>query len=269
MSRGRHAQPAPPRSDKPLLVLALLVAVAVVAAIWVVDDTWALQAGVTGIVLLALIGIWAASRSSTRATEQLWRESLERRRDLADTHRELDRTQVAARRAASRTACDASESALAAQEAARLAAQAASDEADQRALMRQLTQPRQPALDPVYPSLHALGAGRVLRTETRPARPDLRSPTVRRHRRPHGVESTPGGEPLPPRQLLDLTASARSPGSARQLTSPCGSQRSLQRPDVPHVTCRRRRRRRTSTPGSPPCRRPAAREASRRAPAHC
>jgi hypothetical protein len=203
MSRGRHAQPAPPRSDKPLLVLALLIAVAVIAAVWVIDDTWALQAGVTGIVLLALIGLLAANRSSTRAAEQAWRESLERRRDLADTHRELAELKTQHVELLLELRAMRDESALAAQEAAQLAAQAASDEADQRALMSRLAQPRQPALDPVYPSLQLPLVRAAFSTELpsepistpRPASPGLRR------------ESTTGGEAHPPRQLLDLTAS--------------------------------------------------------------
>ena len=203
MSRGRHAPPAPPHSDKPLLLLALLIAAAVVAAVWVVDDTWVLQVGVTGIVLLALVGLWVAARSSARAADQLRRESLERRRDLADTHRELAelKTQYVELLLELRVMRD--ESSLAAQEAARVAAQVASDEADQRALLHQLTQPRQPVLDPVYPSLHLPLVRAAFSTELpatpistpRPAAPGLQR------------ESTTGGEAQPPRQLLDLTAS--------------------------------------------------------------
>ncbi len=203
MSRGRHAPPAPPRSDTPLLVLALLIAAAVIAAVWLVDDTWALQVGVTGIVVLALVGLWAASRSSARAGDQFRRESLERRRDLADTHRELAelKTQYIELLLELRAMRD--ESVLATQDAARVAAQVASDEADQRALLHQLTQPRQQLLDPVYPSLHLPLVRAAFSTELptgpiatpRPALPGLQR------------ESTTGFEAQPPRQLLDLTAS--------------------------------------------------------------
>jgi hypothetical protein len=203
MSRGRHAPPAPPRSDTPLLVLALLVAAGVVAAVWVVDDTWALQVGGRGIIVLGLIALGTTVRSSARATDQLRRESLERRRDLADTQRELAelKTQYVELLLELRAMRD--ESSLAAQEAARVAAQVASDEADQRALLHQLTQPRQPLLDPVYPSLHLPLVRAAFSTELpaapiatpRPAAPGLQR------------ESTTGGEAQPPRQLLDLTAS--------------------------------------------------------------
>jgi hypothetical protein len=195
MSRGRHAPPAPPRSDTPLLVLALLVAAGVVAAVWVVDDTWALQVGVTGIIVLGFIALGTTVRSSARATDQLRRESLERRRDLADTQRELAelKTQYVELLLELRAMRDESS----------LAAQVASDEADQRALLHQLTQPRRPLLDPVYPSLHLPLVRAAFSTELpaapiatpRPAAPGLQR------------ESTTGGEAQPPRQLLDLTAS--------------------------------------------------------------
>jgi hypothetical protein len=184
-------------------VLALLIGAAVVASVWVVDDAWALQAGVTGIVLLALLGLWVASRASSRAVEQLWRESLERRRDLADTHRELAELKSQHVELLLELRAMRDESAHAAQEALRLAAQAASDEADQRALMRQLTRPRQPSLDPVYPSLQLPLVRAAFSTElpTGPiATPRPASPGLQR-------ESTTGGEAHPPRQLLDLTAS--------------------------------------------------------------
>jgi len=203
MSRGRHAQPAPPSSDKPLLALALLIAAGVIVAIWVIDDAWTLQVGLTGIVVLVLVGLWAAVRSSTRAVEQLRRETLERRRGLAETQRQLAelKTQHVELLLELRAVRD--QAARVAQEAAQAAAQLASDDADQRALIHQLTQPRRPVLDPVYPSLHLPLVRAAFSTELssgpiatpRPAGPGLQR------------ESTTGGEAHPPRQLLDLTAS--------------------------------------------------------------
>lgn len=203
MSRGRHAPPAPPRSEQPLLVLALLIAAAVVAAVWIVDDTWAVQVGVTGIVVLALVGHWAASRSSTHAADQLHRESLERRRDLADTHRELAELKTQYVELLLELRAMRNESALATQDAVRVAAQVASDEAEQRALLHQLTQPRQQLLDPVYPSLH-LPLVRAAFSNEIPATPIAAPrPASRGLQR----ESTTGFEAQPSRQLLDLTAS--------------------------------------------------------------
>lgn len=199
MSRGRHAQPPPPRSDKPLLALALFVAAAVVAAVWLIEDTWALQVGITGVVLLAVVGIWAVARSASRVGQQVWSESVERRRDLAETHHELSELkaqhiellfELRAMRAESTQMAAAAE-------------QLASDDAEQLALMRQLMQPRQPVLDPVYPSLHLPLVRAAFSTELPAgpiATPRPMSPRLQR-------ESTTGGEPHPPRQLLDLTAS--------------------------------------------------------------
>lgn len=203
MSRGRHAQPAPPSSDHLLPVLGLLIAAAVLAAVWLVDDTWTLRAGITGIVLLALIVLFDASRSSNRAKQQLWHESLERRRDLADTQRDLAELKTQHVELLLELRAMRDQSALAAQEAARLAAQVASDEADQLALMHRLAEPRQPVLDPVYPSLQlplvrAAFSAEVPTTPISTPRPA--SSGLKR-------ESTTGGESHPPRQLLDLTAS--------------------------------------------------------------
>jgi FtsZ-interacting cell division protein ZipA len=175
----------------------------VVAAVWVIDDTWMLQVGLTGIVVLVLVGIWAAFRASTQAVEQLRRESLERRRDLADTQRELAELKTQHVELLLELRAMRDDAALAAQAAARAAAQLASDDADQRALIHQLTQPRQPVLDPVYPSLHLPLVRAAFSTElpTGPiATPRPAAPGLQR-------ESTTGGEAHPPRQLLDLTAS--------------------------------------------------------------
>lgn len=203
MSQGRHALPAPPRSDKPLLAVALLIAASVIATVWVIDDRWALQAGVTGIVVMALVAVWAASRSSAHIADQLWRESVERRRELADTRRELAELKTQHVELLLELRAMREEFALAALATAHAAAQAATDEADQRALLRQLAQQRQPTLDPVYPSLHLPLVRAAFSTELpsgpiptpRPPAPGLRR------------ESTTGGEAHPPRQLLDLTAS--------------------------------------------------------------
>lgn len=203
MSRGRHAPPAPPRSDKPLLVTALLIASAAIATVWLIDDRWALQAGVTGIVVVALVAVWAASRSSARIADQLRRESVERRRDLADTRRELSGLKAQHVELLLELRAIHQESALAAHATAQAAAQAANDEADQRALLRQLAMERQPALDPVYPSLHLPLVRAAFSTEL-PAGPiSTPRPTPPGLRR----ESTTGSEAHPPRQLLDLTAS--------------------------------------------------------------
>lgn len=174
-------------------------AAAAIAAVWLIDETWALQVGVTGIVLLVLVALWAGSRASSGVREQVWRESVARRRELAETHLELAELKAmhvelllelrAMREEAAQLAHDA--------------ALAAQDDADQRTMMRQLLQPRQAVHDPVYPSLHLPLVRAAFSTElpTDPVTTPL--PT------PPGLqgESTTGHEAQPPRQLLDLTAS--------------------------------------------------------------
>ncbi len=199
MSRGRHAQPEPPRSAIPLLVVALVVAIASVALVWVIDDTWALRAGVTGIVVLALVALWTSTRAASRAAQAAWLESVERRREVADTHRELAEIKAQHLEILLELRTMREEAVHLSQEAARIA----SDDADQRALMRQMLLPRSPAFDPVYPSLH-LPLVRAAFSTDLPAAPSSvprpASPGLQR-------ESTTGAEAQLPRQILDLTAS--------------------------------------------------------------
>lgn len=199
MSRGRHAQPEPPRSDRPFLLLTLLMAAAAIAAVWWVDETWAVRAGVTGIVLVVLVALWASIRTSTSIREQVWRESIARSRELTETRRELAELKATHVELLLELRVMREEAVQMAQDAAR----AAQDDADQRTLMRQLLQPRQAVHDPLYPSLHLPLVRAAFSTELptdpvatpRPAPPGLQR------------ESTTGREAQPPRQLLDLTAS--------------------------------------------------------------
>lgn len=199
MSRGRHAQPAPPSSDTPLLLVAVLVAVLAVSAVWLVDEAWALRAGVTGLVVLALVVLWITTRTSSRQAEQHWNEAVQRRRETAQTHRELAELKTQHLELLLEIRTMREEAIQFSEEAARIAG----DDAEQRALMRQMLQPRATALDPVYPSLHLPLVRAAFSTElptTPVATPRPPAPGLQR-------ESTTGGEALPPRQLLDLTAS--------------------------------------------------------------
>ncbi len=150
MSRGRHAQPAPPSSDTPVLLVAVMVAAVAVAAVWLVDEAWALRTGVTGIVVLALVALWITTRSSSRQAEQHWNEAVQRRSETAQTHRELAELKRQHLELLLEIRTMREEGMQLSEEAARIA----SDDAEQRALMRQMLQPRAPSLDPVYPSLH-------------------------------------------------------------------------------------------------------------------
>ena len=199
MSRGRHAQPEPPRSDRPLLLLALLMAAAAIAAVWLIDETWALQAGVTGIVLLVLVALWVGTRASAATREQAWRESIAQRRELTEVRRELAELKSMHVELLLELRVMREEAALMAQDAAR----SARDDADQRALMRQLLQPRQTVHDPLYPSLQLPLVRAAFSTEL------ATDPVTTPRSAPPGLqrESTTGHEAQPPRQLLDLTAS--------------------------------------------------------------
>lgn len=199
MSRGRHAQPLPPRSDAPLLIVAVLVAVLAVAAVWVVDDGWAVRAGVTGVVALVLVVLFISHRASSRQAERYWNELAENRRETAETRRELAELKSQHVELLLEIRTMREEAVHLAEDAMRIAV----DDAEQRALIRQMLQPRVPALDPVYPSLH-LPLVRAAFSAELPATPvsTPRSPAPGLHR-----ESTVGGEAQPARQLLDLTAS--------------------------------------------------------------
>ena len=190
---------SPPDPTPRLLVAAIVVAALVVAAVWVVDETWVVRVGVTGIVVVALVAIWSSSRAGSRAADQFWREAVERRREAAETHRELAELKSLHLELLLEIRTMREEAVQQSQEAARIA----SEDADQRALMRQMLQPRPTTLDPMYPSLHLPLVRAAFSTELpatpistpRPAPPGLQR------------ESTSGGEPQPTRQLLDLTAS--------------------------------------------------------------
>ena len=199
MSRGRHAQPAPPSSDTPVLLVAVTVAAVAVAAVWLVDEAWALRTGVTGIVVLALVALWITTRSSSRQAEQYWSEAVQRRSETAQTHRELAELKTQHLELLLEIRTIREEAMQLSEEASRIA----SDDAEQRALMRQMLQPRAPSLDPVYPSLHLPLVRAAFSTQlptTPVATPRPPAPGLKR-------ESTTGGEAKPPRQLLDLTAS--------------------------------------------------------------
>lgn len=191
MSRGRHALPEPPRSDAPLLVLAFVVAAATVAAVWVVDAEWAVQVGVTGVALLALLALWSVSRAAHELAERLAAEANERRREqqlalqlLADA-----RTELADLRAR--------------QVEMLLELQTLRDASTERTLMHELLLPRAPAPEPVYPSLQLPLVRAAFSAELTPEPVSTPKQTTT----PLPSEETSGDEPRPPRQLLDLTAS--------------------------------------------------------------
>ena len=181
------------------MLVAGFVAVVAVAAVWLVDEAWALRAGVTGIVVLAVVGIWVSNRTSTKRAEGFWSELAEQRREVVQTHRELAELKTQHLELLLEIRTMREEAIQLSQEAARIA----SDDADQRTLMRQLLLPRASVLDSVYPSLQLPLVRAAFSAELSAppvATPRPTSPGLQR-------ESTTGGEAQPPRQLLDLTAS--------------------------------------------------------------
>lgn len=198
MSRGRHARPEPPRSERVLLVLALVVASAAVAAVWVVDEAWQVQVAATGILVAVIVAMLAAARSSSAAVDRLWSESQHWRTELVEVQREvaeLRRHQVELVLELKAMHGDLITAALEAERR---------DQArdDQQVLVRQLLAPRPAAADPVYPSLHLPLVRAAFSTELTP-----RPPATPANRSVIEHDESSGHEPMPPRQLLDLTAS--------------------------------------------------------------
>jgi len=199
MPRGRHSQPEPPRSDASLMVAAVVLAALVITAVWVAPDDQTVSAGVTGLVALVLVVLFISNRTASRQAERYWNETVQQRREALETRRELAELRSQHVELLLEVRSMREEALQLSQEATRIAA----DDAEQRALMRQMLQPRVPALDPVYPSLHlplvrAAFATQVPAAPTSP--PRTQAPGLQR-------DSTSGGEAQPPRQLLDLTAS--------------------------------------------------------------
>jgi hypothetical protein len=181
------------------MLVAVVVAALAIAAVWVAPDDLTVSAGVTGLVVLVLVVLLISNRATSRQAERYWNETVQQRRDAIETRRELTELKAQHVELLLEVRSMRAEAVQLSEEATRIAA----DEAEQRALMRQMLQPRVPALDPVYPSLH-LPLVRAAFSAQVPAEPTStpRSPAPGLQR-----ESTSGGEAQPPRQLLDLTAS--------------------------------------------------------------
>ena len=91
MSRGRHSLPEPPRSPLPLVLVGLVLVIAAVGAVWLIDDSWVVEVGVTA-VLVALAGadLRSSVRSSHQITTALWHEATRDGMRLPTSHRELN-----------------------------------------------------------------------------------------------------------------------------------------------------------------------------------
>jgi len=209
MSRGRHALPEPPRSELPLLVVGVVVTAAAIGVVWVVGESWVVQAGVTCVLVTLAIVMSIGARSSRKTTTALWHDSMQRRREFSDLQRELCDLQREVSDLHSRHTelllelrLMRTELLSTAEETARQVEEAT----DQRALMHDLLVPRQPVADPVYPSLHLPLVRAAFSTELPVPQSREGAGTSARTAFPAG-EDVGGAEPKPPQQLLDLTAS--------------------------------------------------------------
>ncbi|MFL6181146.1 MAG: hypothetical protein ACJ73J_02460 [Actinomycetes bacterium] len=200
MSRGRHSLPEPPRSPLPIVLLGLVLVIAALGAVWLVDDSWVVEVGVTGVVVILALTYAFSVRSSHQMTSALWHEAMERRHEAADVHRELNQLRAQHVELLLELRSLRVELAAASEETAR-SVQAATD---QRAIMHELLAPRQPVADPVYPSMH-LPLVRAAFSADVPSRPPAAEVSAQTSY--PDSDDTGGSEPFPPRQLLDLTAS--------------------------------------------------------------
>jgi hypothetical protein len=182
-----------------MLLVAVVVAAVALAAVWVVDDAWQLRVAASGVLVVVVIAMLASARSSSTVVEQLWRESLQWQNELTDVQREvaeLRSQHLELLLELRQTRAELSASVEAAERRAQV-------RDDQQALMHQLLQPRPAPVDPVYPSLRLPLVRAAFSTELpAPPPPAAPEPGPRLER-----EESSGREPLPPRQLLDLTAS--------------------------------------------------------------
>jgi hypothetical protein len=201
MSRGRHSLPEPPRSQLLLLILGLVVASLAVVAVWLVDDTWSVQAASTAVIVVVALAFVSSVRSANRASAAVWQEAVERRRELVEIQHELSELRSHHIELLLELRTLRNDLVEAAEQTAR-GIQVATD---QRALMRDLLVPRSPAPDPVYPSMH-LPLVRAAFSNQLPPKPESDAQASIQTSYPTS-EDTGGSEPFPPRQLLDLTAS--------------------------------------------------------------
>jgi hypothetical protein len=203
MSRGRHTLPPAPRSDVPLAILGLLLVAAAIGAVWWVDASLAVRVAATAAILLVALGALTSVRASRHTSANLWQDAAERRRELVRVQRELGELRTQQREMVLELRALRSELAASAEETVRTVQVAT----DQQELMRELLAPRQPVPDPVYPSMHVPLVRAAFAAEVPPADPPEAPSVSSGDTARGGSEESSGGEPFPPRELLDLTAS--------------------------------------------------------------
>ena len=181
MSHGRHAKPRPPRSDTPVLILITLLAGGVAAASLLTDGLTMLRVAVAALALLCVIAVYISQRAGRRQIAALGREVDRRSTEVRALRFELDRVQV-------------------------IHFELVDEVVRLREEMADYLVPVVSAPEPIYPSLHLPLVRAAFSTEVPPAVP---LPRPRRSTEPRNVEvqADSGSDTVPPRQLLDLTAS--------------------------------------------------------------
>ena len=191
MSHGRHSQPRPPRSELPVLVLAALLALAAAVTPMLVDGLLVMRLAIVGLAAACLLTLLVAQRSGRRQIAALHREASQRSSEIRTLRIEFDRVNTV-------------QSDLSV-ELIRL-----------REQMSQYVTPVPAEPDPVYPSLHLPLVRAAFAAEVPPPAPPRQLPAskvaAQRHRNTPehsavGVDADAGSDAMPPRKLLDLTAS--------------------------------------------------------------
>jgi hypothetical protein len=181
MSSGRHAKPRPPRSDAPLALLVVLLALGIGAAALVADGLDVLKLAVAGLAVLCVLVVILTRTSGRRATAALQNALDDTQRQNRSLRIEIERLQSVNNELVI--------------EVARL-----------REQMAGYLTPVPAAPEPIYPSLH-LPLVRAAFADELPSVTSLPAPVEQKDDADVDVEGESGHDPRPPRQLLDLTAS--------------------------------------------------------------
>jgi hypothetical protein len=181
MSHGRHAKPRPPRSDAPVLVLVVLLAAGVAAMALLTDGLGWLRAAIAALALLCVVAVVVSRRAGRRRTADLEHDVAQRSNEVRALRMELERVHV-------------------------IHYELADEVVRMREQMAEYVVPVAVTPDPVYPSLH-LPLVRAAFAEELPPAASIPKPRRLTERSNVEVQADPGSDAMPPRQILDLTAS--------------------------------------------------------------
>ena len=182
MSRGRHCKHRPLCSVAPVLILIALLAVGIAVAPWVFDDANVLRGAVSALAFLCVIAVVASQRGRRSQVMQLQEEVASRQSESRALRSELERVHTIHYELSV--------------EVFRL-----------RDQMSQYVVPVLKPPEPVYPSLHLPLVRAAFAEEVPPVRIARQSPSELGERPTVDVAADSASDTMPPRQLLDLTAS--------------------------------------------------------------